>query len=517
MSTVFVVDASFKRTQVKVTPSKSLREILEEACSSRKISPESYTLKTQTNKQIDLSQPFRLSGLSAGAKLQLVQASRSPTVVSVALQLPDSEGSARLSDKFASSTSLWLILRKYEDGVAGSEKKLNLTQRGVPSADSGAGRLLYEQPCIHLMGRNLETFTDLQKTLGQLGLNGGNALLRLTFKPSPSPLEEAMQEITTYFTSLDTVPSGLGSSASQGADGAHANTVASLESRPNASAENAAVKAEAEAGPEPNEDVPMIGGPIASTITNDIVASSSITEPSASGIPDVAPSADGIVVYRPPSSDTPAAALQPDDPTVFEPSIDHAKAHQAALNRSSRNTRLLSDKELEEQEQARRAKLALVQDVVVRVRYPDQSSIETTIHATDSAADLYHKVMGTLAAAPEPFELRYTGAKPHQILPNSASHRLVRDLGFRGRQMVTLVWSPDASLAARQSPSLKPEFRARATELKVELASQQAQGEAAHQTAMDKGTSQQQQRSGGSKLDVEAKMKKFLGFGGKKR
>ena len=124
MSNVYVIDSSFKRTQIKVTPSKPLREILEEACKTRKLNPEGFTLKGANNKTLDLSQPFRLSGLSAGAKLQLVQASRSPSVVSVALQLPESEGGGRLSDKFPSSTSLWLVLRKYEDGVAGAAQTL---------------------------------------------------------------------------------------------------------------------------------------------------------------------------------------------------------------------------------------------------------------------------------------------------------------------------------------------------------------------------------------------------------
>ena len=93
-TTVWIVDSSFKRTQLKVTPGKYLREVLEEACKSRKLNPEEYTLKTQNNKALDLSQPFRLSGLSAGAKLQLTQARKSLGVVSVALQLPESASSA---------------------------------------------------------------------------------------------------------------------------------------------------------------------------------------------------------------------------------------------------------------------------------------------------------------------------------------------------------------------------------------------------------------------------------------
>ena len=223
-SHVFVVDSTFKRTQIKVTPGKYLREILEEACKTRKLSPEEYTLKSQSNKPIDLSQPFRLSGLSAGAKLQLVQASKSPGVVSVALQLPESEGGGRLSDKFPSTTSIWLILRKYEDAVAGSQaQKLNLTQRGVPSDDSGQGRLMYEQPCLNVLGRNLESFTDLQRTLAQLGLNGGSALMRLSFKRTEKPLEEAMGEISGYFSSVQPKPTASGNGVPQVVESGEAN------------------------------------------------------------------------------------------------------------------------------------------------------------------------------------------------------------------------------------------------------------------------------------------------------
>ena len=515
-SHVFVVDSSFKRTQVKTTPGKYLREILEEACKSRKLSPEEYTLKTQNNKALDLSQPFRLSGLSAGAKLQLTQASKSPGVVSVALQLPDGEGGQRLNDKFPSNTSLWLVLRKYEDAVAGSSsKQLNLTQRGTPTSSQGQGRLVYEQPCLHLVGRNLETFAELQKTFAQLGLNGGSVLIKLSYKKTDTPLEEAMKEISDFFSSIDTVPAGIGSSASQGRDGA-----------PNGATERvpdagAAVPLEDEAKPEPNEDIPTTDRPSAQPVENDVIASSSHTEPQPQPVEkDVAASEptptpttiNNISVYRPPTSSTPAAALLADDPSVFEPSIDHARSHQANLQQSGKNTRLLSDKELASLEATRQANLATIQNILIRVRYPDQSQIETSIPASETAADLYAKVMETLAAAPEPFELRYTGTKGHETLPNSAAKRLVRDLGFKGRVLVTLVWSPDASAQALRGPSLKEEYRRLATELKVELASQRVLGEEAHRTAMQKPESKAEGGKGGGGLDVEAKMKRFLGF-----
>lgn len=522
-ASVFVIDAALKRTVVKVTPGKVLSEVLEEACRAKKLNPDEYTLKTQNNKPVDLSQPFRLSGLTAGAKLQLTQASRSTGVVSVALQLPESEGGGRFTDKFPSNTSLWQVLRKFEEGVAGqAQRKLNLTQRGVPSDSSGAGRLMYEQPSLNLMSRNVESFTDLQKTLAQLGMNGGSILMRLSFKNSGQPLEEAMADISGYFKSMETGSTGGGASETQEAHGVHAAGDGSSSSALNAAADNAGAPMEGEAGPEPNdEDVEMTPAPpVAPVVENDVIASSSETNTQ----PPAAPSTpqqntyNGVSVYRAPSNSTPAAALEEDDPSTFEPSIAHAKAHQAALERSGRNTRLLSDKELEEQEAQRQAALATVQTVTVRVRYPDQSMIETTMHASENSADLYQKVRDTLTHAAEPFELRFIGNKGNQSLPDDAGKRLVRDFGFRGKVLVTFAWLPEASLQARQAPALKDEYRSHAQDLNVDLSAFRAKPEdgGSSSTAAQKPEAAKKEGSGkGRGGDVEAKMKKFLGFGRK--
>lgn len=519
-ASVFVVDSAARRTQIKVTPGKVLREVLEEACRAKKLNPESYALKTQNNKPVDLSQPFRLSGLSPGAKLQLTQASRSTGVVSVALQLPESDGGGRFTDKFPSTTSIWLVLRKFEEGVAGQpQRKLNLTQRAV-QADSGALRLYYEQPSINVMSRTIETFTDLQKTLGQLGINGGSILMRLNFKNNEQPLEEAMEEISGYFTSVEGPSDESGVGATQEARGAHASGAGNMSSLPDAAADNAGTALEGSAGPEPNdEDVDMTSSaPVAPVVEDDVIASSSETQPQPAE-PAPRPQQalyNGVAVYRAPSKDTPAAALEPDDPSTFEPSIAHAKAHQAALERSGRNTRLLSDKELEEQEAQRQAALATVLNVTVRVRYPDQSMIETNINASETSADVYKKVRETLAYPTEPFELRFLGKKGHQSLPDAGDKRLVRDFGFRGKVLVTFAWLQKASTQARQAPALKEEYRSHAQELNVDLSAFRAVPQAEGSSSASKPEGVKKESSGkGKGGDLEAKMKKFLGFGKK--
>jgi tether containing UBX domain for GLUT4 len=524
-ASVFVVDSAARRTQIKVTPGKVLREVLEEACLAKKLNPEAYALKTQNNKPVDLSQPFRLSGLSPGAKLQLTQASRSTGVVSVALQLPESEGGGRFTDKFPSNTSLWVVLRKFEEGVAGQpQRKLNLTQRGAPSDNSGAGRLLYEQPSINVMSRTIETFTDLQKTLAQLGINGGSMLMRLNFKNSGQPLEEAMAEITGYFKQVDDASGGSSLSVTQEAQGAHAAGDGNMLSFPDAAANNTGAPLDDSAGPEPNDDdVEMTSGATGAPIVeDDVIASSSETQPQpAEPAPSPVPAPqqslyNGVAVYCAPTRDTPAAALEPDDPSTFEPSIAHAKAHQAALERSGRNTRLLSDKELEEQEAQRQASLATVTKVTVRVRYPDQSMIEMTTNASETGADVYKKVRDTLEYPTEPFKLRFMGKKGHQNLPDSADKLLVRDFGFRGKVLVTFAWLQEASSQARQDPALKDEYRSHAQELNVDLSSFRAVPQADGTSSASKPEGVKKESSGkGKGGDLEAKMKKFLGFGKK--
>ncbi|KAM3414670.1 hypothetical protein BST61_g9828 [Cercospora zeina] len=522
-ASVYVVDSTFQRTQIRVTPGTYLREVLEEACKKKKLNPESWVLKTQDGKKtLDLSQPFRLSGLASGAKLQLVQGSRSASVVNVAMQFPESEGGKRLQDKFPSTTSLWLVLRKFEDAVAGGavSQKFNITQRATPSnVGSGSGRLEYEQPCLNVMGRSLDTFADLQKTLGQLGISG-SVLIRLTYKSSGKPLEQAMNEIEQYFSEAEAPLS-----VTNPAGGAHAAPVNDATSVPDVTTSTPDVPLGGNAGPDPAEplDVPMDDAPTAQPVENDVIASSSITEPPESAQPYADTSAtstkpnlvNGIAVYLPSSSTTPAAALQEDDPSSYEPSIEQAKALQASLQKHGQNKRLLSDKEIEEQEAIKRAELERIQRVIVRVKYPDQSIIETPVLSAETSSDLYAKVQNTLAQAPEPFELKFYGDKNQMMtLPNNSDKKLVRDFGFRGKVLVTLVWSKEASQKARQGPSLKEEYRSQAQELKVNVVTQQKQGEEDHKAAMKQP--EKKEGSGANKGNIEDKMKKFLGFGKKK-
>ena len=274
----------------------------------------------RNNKPIDLSRTIRLSGLSSGAKLELVVQSRSPSVVSVALQLPDSDirdGSpGRLVDKFPSVTTLWLVLRKFESASTseggGRAAARNFTARGVPQmADggSGSGRLYYETPVLHFMERELSTFTDLQKTLGQLGLNSGSALFRLGFRPTQRPLEEAMLEIDRYFKSVES-DSNLG---------AHPESVGKMESLPDSAKPDAGLGMEttttrlSETLVRETETVPAPETENEGNATSAGSAEQRVTVDRAT----VGPDQRSVSIFAPPSNTTPQAVNRRSRPNPF--------------------------------------------------------------------------------------------------------------------------------------------------------------------------------------------------------
>ncbi|KIW94615.1 uncharacterized protein Z519_04591 [Cladophialophora bantiana CBS 173.52] len=451
-SHVVVIDSTARRTTIKTTPGKNLSEILEEACTKLGVNATQYGLK-HNNKPVDLSRTIRLSGLSSGAKLELVQLSKSAGVVSIALQLPESEArgvpNARLTDKFPSSTTLWLVLRKFEAGVAGGGATRNFTARGVPSVgqgDSGAGRLYYEQPVIQVMNRELASFRDLQKSLAQLGLNSGTALLRLSFRPTETPLEEAMAQIQSYFESVE------GPAAQpprqQETSSSKEPLAASAETQPEWKEERSS-----QPPPQPQEET------LTSSPSQLETATSSTSRP--------------VSVFRPPSSSTPSAALISHNEADYTPTVEHAQVHQKLLQQNSRNVRLPTEAELAAQAEEEAAKWAAVKEVEIKIRFPDQSAVSARFEPADTAADLYNFVRECLEEKyrSEAFMLRNPGIRgKNEVIPDDTEKKLIKDLQLKGRVLVTFQWDDHrASIQARSVKSvLKVELREQAQEVKVQ-------------------------------------------------
>ena len=362
-------------------------------------------------------------------------------------------------DKFPSTTTLWQILRKFEAGVAGGAKPRNFTGRGVPkTSDSsgGSGRLYYETPVLHVLGREYSTLEELQKSLSNIGVASGSILLKLRFEVTDQPFEEAAKRIDTFFKS----------------DEDKTSAGAPLEAAPvQPSTQSQSAVAEQAGNPVP---VAPSEGHDHTASTPDTVSESvqqsaeganvTPTSLTAQVIPGI--SARPIAVYAPPSTTTPQAAQKSYNPADYTPTVDHAKLHQARLNESSRNKRLLSDSEIAAQEVAQAEKLSKVQEVEIKVRFPDQSSVITKFMRDDTAETLYAQVRSLLARDNEPFILSVAGVKGNKILPRG-KEKLIHDLKLWGKVLVVVTWDEGASNEARTGKSLKEAVADKAQEIVV--------------------------------------------------
>ncbi|PBP22893.1 hypothetical protein BUE80_DR006280, partial [Diplocarpon rosae] len=494
---VTVVDSAFRRANIKVGPGTYMTDVLEQACKKFNFEPSKYGLKNN-NKAINLSSPFRQTGLVAGAKLELVLTSRSPSAVSVALQLPDSLAvsvpGGRLVDKVASDTTLWKILRHFEskEGL-----NLNFTGRGVTQLEngaSGAGRILYEMPTLNIMGRDVSDFGSLQKTLAQLGFRDGSVAVRLGFKSTELPLEEAMKEIDQYFEpapksteaskEVETVTDALSKLPSRepqsSADLAIANTVVTSTESTSAPAGEQATPAQLtpskRPAPDSSENTPPLRGPDNRPIT----------------------------VFSAPTSNTPRAALQPHNEADFEPTVAHAKLHQTRLQESSINKRLPSDAEQERLEKDKIAKLANVASVRIKIRFPDQSVVESPFEAAETGADLYAYVTKVIAAKDQPFKLVYRDKGP-QTVPKSEK-KLIMDLGFSGAVLVNFLWEDAASDEVRKGSVLEASFNNAAKPIPIPEAAPEEPEEPGGAPVVDK----EQGKDNGSKGKGQKSMPSWL-------
>ncbi|KAL9096171.1 MAG: hypothetical protein Q9165_001694 [Trypethelium subeluteriae] len=534
-SHVFVIDSAARRTQIKTSPATYLRDVLEQACKAKGLNADQYELK-QGNKVVDLSLSIRLSGLSSGAKLDLVQSSRTPSVISIALQLPDSDGSKRLTDKFPSNTSLWQILRRFESGAAGqgqstSKTTYNFTQRGTTQLQngvSGAGRIYYDMPVIFVLGRELGTLPDLQKTLGQLGLNKGSSLLRLSFKNTGEPIEEVMIEISEFFikegqaSNVTTVEDSRGqiqSASSPEAESSHiTEALASVPSTSSVPSSEPPASFTSPASQPENTQAPPASSDPEPTNTASATSIPDGAPPTTDTSPLTAPDSRPLTIFRPPTSSTPHAALATHNAADYEPTIDHAKSHQAVLAAASRPSRLPSDAEVVSRAQSAQDALARIAAIDVVVRLPDQSRVQARFTQDDTVASLYGFVRGLMELAGEPFELKWMDDRARlRVLREGEEWRetLIRGLGMRNRTLVSLVWGDGASARTREVPVLKGEWRERAKALEVEdkgAGAVQERGEMSADAEGGKLGNEGIGKERKGKEDIESKMKKFLGF-----
>ncbi|KAG5983662.1 hypothetical protein E4U55_007586 [Claviceps digitariae] len=509
-SHVVVIATDLRRTTIKVSPGTYLSDVLDQACQKLNLSSDKFLIKHK-QKQVDLSVPFRTSGLTGGAKLELVQRSNTPSAVQIALQLPQPEAreipGGRLIKKFPSDLTLWKVLRQFESGEASAGKKINITARGFASTNSGSGQLYYETPVLNIMGRDFSTFADFQKTLAQLGHHSGNVLIRLSFRRTDQTLFEAMEQISQSFLQEAESQNQVASAADttkqeedslieeqQRQDAATTGDEATPAETGGADATSASI-----AAPSANEETLQNG----TDATNDDPTSSTSSEDPY----------QPVNVFLAPTGTTPAAALVPTSESDFTPTVAHAQLHQARLLQSSRNKRLPSDKELQDKAAAEEARIASIRSVLVKIRFPDNTSSEWQASPSATGAFLYEAVRHVMADATQKFHLLLSGSKTLIRDDNTQAHNLVKAYKFSSRVLVNLLWEDSVPESVRKQPFLRANVANKAQEVKVpDLAAQADHEEEPHPVAVKQDGDEQKKDRGGEGVK---KVPKWLKLGKK--
>ncbi|KAI1415935.1 putative UBX domain protein [Hypoxylon sp. FL1857] len=460
---VKVVGTDLRQVTVKVTPGTYLTDVLEQACEKLKVPSSKYLLKHK-QKQLDLSNTFRTSGLVPGARLELVIRSNTPAAINVALQLPPPESnlfppSGRVTDKLPSDLTLWQLMRQFESGKSSQGKNINITARGVAQTNNGtaagSGQLYYETPVLTIESRTLSTFADFQKTLSQLGYNSGSVLIRLSFRKTETTLADAMEQINQFFKTEEEKKAQESTPGPTAGDGTPASADA------DAQAPNGELNAtQAENQETDASNAIQEGGAI---------PSSAPQEPSSDAMDVDEPISDHrpITIFSAPASGTPAAALRDDSDEAFAPRIEHAQAHQRLLKTAGENKRLPSDQELEAKAVAEAARVAAIKSIKIKVRFPDNFSAEWPFGPDDTGASLYAEVRKIMANNTAPFKLALPPGKTVIKDDSSPSSKLISGYRLSSNTLVNFMWDDKVPQAVRKQPFLKSSAAGRAQQVVV--------------------------------------------------
>lgn len=521
-SHVVVVAPDVKRVNVKVNPGTYMFDVLEEACKKLNLQVDKWTLKHQKN-LINLSDQFRITRLTAGAKLELVAKSKTTSVVNVALKLPESEAkdipNGRLTEKFRSDTTLWKMLRQFETKGTPSGRSLNFTDRGVPQtsngAQAGSGQLFYEMPVLRIMSREISTLADYQKTLSHLGITSGSHMIQLSFTSTDKTLSDAMQEISQFF--IDEAAADAKEKEVEKAPAVETPAAKETPPAPSVSESKVAPSEEETSTEAPTESSEAAApGPASDAMDVDTEdtrpEAAKEVDTSATGISSLQP----VGIFSAPTNSAPAAASLDIPDSVYTPTIAHAQAHQQRLQESAVNRRLKSDAELEAQARAEEARVAAVKSVSIKVRFPDETSAQWNFGPDDTGATLYTAVRSVMAQESAPFKLVLSGIpSPSNLVRDDegAKHKLIRGYKLSGRVLVNLVWEDGVSQDVRKAPFLKGSFASQAKKLEIpDIPQGEDEGESSAPAPAAAAPSQPQSNDSGGRTKVP----KWLKLPGKK-
>lgn len=196
---VVVLCPNARRQTVKVNPTTTLLQVLEEVCRKQGLPSEQFSLQHQ-RKILDDTLPIRYTGLSNNAHLELVASQKSKQVHSVSTVGLQLESGERLVKEFPSSSSLWDVLLHWD----------------LDEKSPQQGKIINPFPeeqkspvCIY-MTQEIKGENSLQTaTLHSLGLTGKRVVIRLIHRQLVETVAENVEVLPTEEGKTNSAPSGI--------------------------------------------------------------------------------------------------------------------------------------------------------------------------------------------------------------------------------------------------------------------------------------------------------------------
>ncbi|KYR02779.1 UBX domain-containing protein [Tieghemostelium lacteum] len=187
-----------QKNTIQVLPNNSMAEILEKGCKSFRLNEQHYTLQ-HNGKPVNLSLPFRLSGIPNQSRVSIVEKTSSTMAtvkqVNIAIQLSDGK---RYTSPMKTSVTLWDILLHFEE----KEKLILTTQFDAQER--------YVCPVFNLLNKEIKTLDLLQSTT-LLSLHvTESVLIKLSFQPtSDLSKDEVLKLLINYKPPSTTTPPSI--------------------------------------------------------------------------------------------------------------------------------------------------------------------------------------------------------------------------------------------------------------------------------------------------------------------
>ncbi|ODV88185.1 hypothetical protein CANARDRAFT_5484 [[Candida] arabinofermentans NRRL YB-2248] len=436
------VKYQFKTFKAEVKPGTLIQQALEDACKHFKLDPDAHALEHGKG-HLDLSLPYRLTGLPHGCSLDLVKlpegakkssATSGTAKVTIKLQIIAPEGDVsfhmppptQLVNHFTSGDSITKMLEGFESSTG-----LKFFDRVYSTKVPGKKTIYHYHPIVQSFSTILESPDQFKQPLSKLGLTGGSHSLRLRFKRTETieetPVVIETQEIDQTMT--DATPD-----------------------------EEKVKKAEKPAKVATKEEV------------NDNENEKGTEATKEKQNQSIAVKHEEIEVYKPVL--TRSLPSDTSDESTYDLSIDQARLYQSMLSKQANTNGQIMSKRQREQLQQKKKTLA-VTECLIRIKFPDQNTVQFNMSPTKKLSDLYEllvqKILVLSSSQQEAisndekpiFELHIP--YPAQAVLTSISdfdRELVAHCGFGHRTL--LVYKDDSG---KRSQYIKDEYLSKAKNL----------------------------------------------------